>query len=144
MFDIITWKLDAFVDDESLHPCVRVSAARGRVMMNKYYGLSDDSIMFRIAMRKPLTHSRSLSTTKLILAVLHPKYKSAYFIKAGWPSAWIKTAEDLLRSQWRDHYKPVSIERNEISAVSDGTLTLALTNECFVGFVELHRLFCRA
>ena len=51
LFDIITHKLDGFVDDESLHPCVRHAAARGRAMLNKYYGLSDESIMYLIAMR---------------------------------------------------------------------------------------------
>ena len=50
LFDIITRKLDGFVDDESLHPCVRHAAACGCAMLNKYYGLSDESIMYRIAM----------------------------------------------------------------------------------------------
>jgi len=50
LFDIIMHKLDTFVDDETLHPAVRIAAARGRTMMNKYYGLSDDSIMYRITM----------------------------------------------------------------------------------------------
>jgi len=54
----------------------------------------------------------------IIFAVLHPKYKSAYFIKAGWPPEWIKTAEDLLRAQWRDHYKPKSAESCPIQSVS--------------------------
>jgi hypothetical protein len=49
LFDIITRKLDGFVDDESLRPCVRHAAARGRAILTKYYGLSDDSIMYRIA-----------------------------------------------------------------------------------------------
>jgi hypothetical protein len=57
LFDIITHKLDGFVDDEKLHPAVRTAAARGRVMLNKYYGLSDDSIMYRIAMHKLCNYS---------------------------------------------------------------------------------------
>ena len=51
LFDIITRKLNGFIDDESLRPCVHHAAARGRAMLNKYYGLSDESIMYRIAMR---------------------------------------------------------------------------------------------
>jgi hypothetical protein len=31
-------------------PVVRAAARRGRAMMNKYYGLTDDSIMYRVAM----------------------------------------------------------------------------------------------
>ena len=56
LFDIITHKLDEFVDNEKLHPAVRTAAARGRTMLNKYYGLSDESIMYRIAMRKLIVH----------------------------------------------------------------------------------------
>ena len=51
LFDIITHKLDGFVDNESLHPCVHHAAACGCAMLNKYYRLSDDSIMYQIAMR---------------------------------------------------------------------------------------------
>lgn len=56
LFDILTRKLDEFIDNEKLHPVVRTAAARGRTMLNKYYGLSDDSIMYRIAMRKLIVH----------------------------------------------------------------------------------------
>jgi hypothetical protein len=111
------------VDDAKLHPCVRVAAARGRAMLNKYYGLSDDSNMYRIAMHKLLIIFTLQLRPQLIFSVLHPKYRSAYFMKAGWPLDWIKTAEDLLRSQWRDYYRPSSIETNVVP-VSDGMLTL--------------------
>jgi len=53
LFDIITQKLDSFVD-EKLHPCVCIATTRGHAMLNKYYGLSDDSIMYRVAMHKLL------------------------------------------------------------------------------------------
>ena len=36
----------SFVDDLTLHPCVCVAAAQGHTMLNKYYGLSDDLIMY--------------------------------------------------------------------------------------------------
>jgi hypothetical protein len=32
-----------------------MAAVRGRVMLNKYYGLTDDSVMYRIAMCKWLS-----------------------------------------------------------------------------------------
>jgi hypothetical protein len=91
-------------------------------MLNKYYGLSDDSIMYRIAMRKLFVYIYLYTILKSLLVVLHPKYKSAYFIKAGWPAAWIKTAEDLLRAQWRDHYKPSSTGSNVRSLVRNGCI----------------------
>jgi hypothetical protein len=52
IFDIISRALDDHVGDGSLPSAVRVAAARGRTLLNKYYGLSDDSIVYRIAMRK--------------------------------------------------------------------------------------------
>jgi len=56
LFDIITRKLDEFVDNEKLHPAVHTADAQGRTMLNKYYGLSDESIMYHIAMRKLIVH----------------------------------------------------------------------------------------
>jgi len=50
LFDIITRKLNGFVDNERLHLCVRHATARSHAMLNKYYGLSDESRMYRIAM----------------------------------------------------------------------------------------------
>lgn len=52
LFDILTRALDDHVDDGTLPPAIRVAAARGRKMLNKYYGLTDDSILYRIAMCK--------------------------------------------------------------------------------------------
>jgi hypothetical protein len=52
LFDIIMRKLDEFIDKRNLHPAVCTAAAQGHTMMNKYYGLSDDSVMYRVAMRK--------------------------------------------------------------------------------------------
>jgi hypothetical protein len=52
IFDIITRTLDDYVDDQSKFPAVRAAARRGLVMLNKYYALTDDSIMYRVAMRE--------------------------------------------------------------------------------------------
>ena len=51
IFDIITRALDEHVEDLTLPPAVHMAAVRGRVMLNKYYGLTDDSIIYRIGMR---------------------------------------------------------------------------------------------
>jgi hypothetical protein len=42
----------ADVDDTTLLPAVRAAALRGIVMMNKYYALTDDSSIYRVAMSK--------------------------------------------------------------------------------------------
>jgi hypothetical protein len=50
IFDIITHHLDKFVDNSDNFLAVRSAAQRGHAMMNKYYSLTDESIMYRIAM----------------------------------------------------------------------------------------------
>jgi hypothetical protein len=42
--------LDDFASDENLFPVVRMAAARGRAVLQKYYGKTDDSIIYRVAM----------------------------------------------------------------------------------------------
>lgn len=50
LFDIITSHLDKFIDNTENLPTVQAAAQQGHTMMNKYYGLTDDSIMYHIAM----------------------------------------------------------------------------------------------
>jgi hypothetical protein len=52
IFNIISRVLNEHVDDVTLPAAVRMAAARGRTMLNKYYGLTDDSVIYRIAMCK--------------------------------------------------------------------------------------------
>ena len=48
--DTLTKHLDNFSDDPKQHPTVRAGAARGRVLLNKYYSLTDESNFYRIAL----------------------------------------------------------------------------------------------
>lgn len=52
IFDALTSALDEFLDNTDLLPAVRAAALRGIVMMNKYYALSDQSSIYRVAMSK--------------------------------------------------------------------------------------------
>lgn len=38
--------------------------------------------------------------------MLHPQYKTQYFVDQDWKEEWITTAKGLLRDEWNDHYKP--------------------------------------
>lgn len=42
--------MDAFAADENLAPAVRAAARRGRLILDKYYSLTDDSVIYRVAM----------------------------------------------------------------------------------------------
>ena len=50
IFNIIMRTLDEHAEDLTLPPAVRMAAVCGRVMLNKYYGLTDDSIIYQIGM----------------------------------------------------------------------------------------------
>lgn len=50
IMDILTKKIDDSITDTSLHIAVRAAAARGRVILNKYYSKTDESIMYRMGM----------------------------------------------------------------------------------------------
>ena len=50
--DILTEHLDAFKDNVDLKPVIRIAAARGLLIMNKYYSRTDDSEIYRIAMSR--------------------------------------------------------------------------------------------
>lgn len=50
LINILTTQLEDCVASPALHSVVRVTAARGLHVLNKYYSRTDDSIMYRIAM----------------------------------------------------------------------------------------------
>lgn len=50
IIDSLTAYFDKVIDDRSLHPAVRHTAMRGLKILNKYYGRTDESIAYRIAM----------------------------------------------------------------------------------------------
>lgn len=89
--DKLTNALSAARDDESIHPAVRVGAWLGIRHLNKYYALSDDSIVYRLAM------------------VLHPSFKLKYFREHKWQASWITQVQELLNEEWK-LYCPAELE----------------------------------
>ncbi|KAH9968411.1 hypothetical protein BGW80DRAFT_1177612, partial [Lactifluus volemus] len=60
--------------DESLNVAICATIISAKSTLNKYYALTDDMEVYRIAM------------------VLDPRYKLHYFKKAGWDDEWIQTS----------------------------------------------------
>ncbi|THH18573.1 hypothetical protein EUX98_g8934, partial [Antrodiella citrinella] len=81
IIDVLTERLQATINNITLTPSVRLAAKRGLKVLNKYYSVTDESVMYRIAM------------------LLHPCYKTEYFKRQLWETAWIDTALDILREQ---------------------------------------------
>ena len=46
IFDILMHTLNKFINDESCLPAIRAAALRGFSVLNKYYALTDDSIVY--------------------------------------------------------------------------------------------------
>ncbi|THH16802.1 hypothetical protein EUX98_g9241 [Antrodiella citrinella] len=111
VIDKLTTHLENVIADQSLSKPVCFAAARGLKILNKYYSLTDDSIMYRLAM------------------LLHPRYKAEYFKRQQWPADWIKTALDLLRDQWVTHYKPKPEATPSAAAQASASLTTATTTD---------------
>ncbi|KAL1945891.1 hypothetical protein VTO73DRAFT_1893 [Trametes versicolor] len=86
--DLLTEHVDEFIADETLHPAVRGAAKRGRAILDKYYTLTDTTIVYRIAM------------------MLHPRYKTQYFKDQSWPEDWITEARAIIEKEWTSNYKP--------------------------------------
>ncbi|EAU89851.2 hypothetical protein CC1G_07003 [Coprinopsis cinerea okayama7 len=102
--DSLTSMFDEFIDNTERHPAVRHAALRGLKMLNKYYSKTDKSIVYRIAM------------------ILHPGYKTNYFMTAKWEPEWIVAAKAIARDEWVTYYKsaitPASSTSTPVSSSS--------------------------
>jgi hypothetical protein len=116
--------LEDYMANELLLPAVRMAAKRGRTVMSKYYGLTDESVIYRIAMSS--LHFSTPCTLPNVFIVLHPAYKVSYFRKRKWPQEWIDEALNALRDEWRRNYKP--------DAAADVCLTSQTNSSAQVSF----------
>lgn len=71
--------------------------------LNKYYALTDDTSIYRIAMSTyVLLYMYALTDTRL--SVLHPSHKREYFSDANWPLDWVDEATNAVKAMWTDDY----------------------------------------
>ena len=127
--DVLTAHLDDFQDDLSLTSAIRAAAKHGRIMLSKYYSLTDETPIFRIAMSTVFMLSASCRfLTGLYQLVMHPMYKLSYFHKAEWPEAWIQEARQLITHEWTMRYRPAPSAN--IMAATGGTAAGATARPC--------------
>ncbi len=86
---------------KTLSPALKASMALGHATLNKYYCLTDDSEVYRIAMGTFLLFYRPFLT---YVAVLHPEYKLKYFKDQHWDQSWIDNAREVVRQRYNDRY----------------------------------------
>lgn len=93
------------------HPAIAAAIKLARKKMDRYYSLTDDSNVYRIAI------------------VLHPGLKLQYFRNQQWEKDWIDEAKRLVRQEYHAHYEneTPSVERTQpTKSLSFGSLSAAV------------------
>ncbi|KAJ7758884.1 hypothetical protein B0H14DRAFT_2404308 [Mycena olivaceomarginata] len=98
------------IDNTSLHIAIRHAANTGLAALKqvllihrRQQDLSDCD--------EYVQSTNQVELTWLII-VLHPHYKTFYFLTVGWEQTWIDEALRLLRLAWTSHYKPQPAQTN--------------------------------
>ena len=102
-------ELTAATENVEYSPALQAALSLGKNLLDKYYSLTDDSEVYRIAMGMYIIFIVDefwlLLIYNYIYLVLHPKHKLKYFEKQNWDEDWIKTAEDIVREEFRRNYE---------------------------------------
>jgi hypothetical protein len=96
------------MDKTTLPLVVRHAALQGYLMLNKYYTMTDASVIYRVAMSTFSAASGLFYLPIPLFIVLHPLYKTTYFTRTKWPLHWISDAEAVACKVWTERYKKVT------------------------------------
>src|SRR6266481_8778070 len=138
--DSLTTSLDEFHANTCLNLAVCIAAGHGRVIVDNFYGLTDDSHIFRIAMHM-YSYSHLLCYLMSLLVVLHPRYKTMYFCHNQWPPTWIDAPLDLVQAEWQEHYKPSPT--NAMASSPNVVCVTVMFDYVAVDCVIVNIIFCR-
>lgn len=89
---------------------IRYACRKGIKVLNEYYSMTDESVMYRVALRKQI-HSKRLGMREfwlilaVIVVVLHPMFRKAGLVAAEWKEEWIEGAVDALRTTYDKFFK---------------------------------------
>ena len=95
------------INQAKFEPSIRASLALAKKTLNRYYDLTDSSEVYRIAMGMCFKIHQLTMYPILCLdmfSVLHPRHKLLYFKQAGWPTKWIRTAEEIVHAEFKHSY----------------------------------------
>ncbi|THU84694.1 hypothetical protein K435DRAFT_687021, partial [Dendrothele bispora CBS 962.96] len=105
--DSLTNKLERVVNDFTKAPIICAAAAKSRAVLNKYYGKTDDFIMYCMCM------------------FLHPGYKLSYFRQVNWPQEWEQAALQIICENWEQYYVPL-IQTPAITKKTSGLISVII------------------
>lgn len=101
--DNINATLEDAIANPKYNAAIRASLQLGKDLLNKYYSLTDESSVYRIAMSMS-SFTLTLFPAHNGLIVLHPSYKLRYFEKMEWSEEWKDEALRLIHEEFDDHY----------------------------------------
>jgi hypothetical protein len=91
-------------------PAIRAALALGKVLLNKYYDMTDHSEVYRIAMGEYLSLIIVTVLNSVSLPVLHPRHKLQYFRDAEWETDWIDDATDIVCAEFERAYAALPVD----------------------------------
>ncbi|OAV93878.1 hypothetical protein PTTG_27195 [Puccinia triticina 1-1 BBBD Race 1] len=98
--DQITKHLSTAISGSKYPPALKNACQIGLKITNKYYSLTDNSPLYRIAI------------------ILHPLFRDKYFKLLRWEPEWIAEAIQLAREMWVTFYKPDPTPPNPSTSLS--------------------------
>jgi hypothetical protein len=111
---------------------IKASIALGKKTLNRYYDMTDDSEIYRIAMGKLIYNFFCCIATWLYFRVLHPRHKLDYFRKAGWQKEWITAAHRIVRDEFeRSYMTPVVEEDSDVASLDQSSVRLSVSGILF-------------
>ena len=103
-------------------PAIRASLTLGKAHLNKYYDMTDQSEVYRIAMSKCPSSNRFIQLL-FCRIVLHPRHKLQYFCNANWDDKWIATATEIIHDEFVRGYADLPI--NEVDVVRQANVSIS-------------------
>ena len=124
--DFIDKHLATGSTDPKYLPSIQASMLIGKQLLNKYYNMTDNSEVYRIAMGKKPFHFLNFLRLKPPLLVLDPRCKLDYFRTAGWEEEWIETAQEIVREEFDRNYAGLYLktDKKKSSPVRKPVITL--------------------
>ncbi|CUA70752.1 timeless [Rhizoctonia solani] len=118
-YDSLNHEYCNMAKDKNLPHWGNLAANRARLKLDKYYNLSDSSLLFRLALG------------------LHPSNRTTYPRKVGWKPNWIDELEEITINTWEEHYKPDGYENGEDETASQSQFGYSsFADDVYASFAE--------
>jgi len=117
--------------EQQYSPAIRAALAIGKNTINKYYNMTDQSEVYRIAMSMLFRLSTYCDLLNSNLLVLHPRHKLKYFKKHNWEATWIDTARQIVRDEFDRSDAAMDANADEEGMQVDTDEGVSYTIYCF-------------